>query len=95
MGFIVSPVGFLISPVENLLLGLNPEKFENLAFSPVSQAVPTGVLRQGVIDENTLVPLFTHNSFDRCVEFYVHCIVDSVNLCHAAGSFEVISQNSD
>ena len=27
MGLFVSPVGFLITPVENLLLGLTPEKF--------------------------------------------------------------------
>ena len=49
VGFVVSPMAFLISPVENLLLGLTTEKFENLAFSPVSQAVPNGVLRQGVL----------------------------------------------
>ena len=47
--FISFPVGFLTSLVENLLLGLTPEIFENSTFSPVSRAVPTGVLRQGVL----------------------------------------------
>ena len=45
VGFVVSPVAFLISPLENLLLDLT---LENLAFSPVIQAFPTGVLRQSV-----------------------------------------------
>ena len=40
---------FLISPLENLQLGFTPESFENSAFSPVSQAFPTRVLRQGVL----------------------------------------------
>ena len=51
VGFVVSLVGFVISLVES---------FENLTISPVNQAVPTGVLRQGVYSycyltqENTL-----------------------------------------
>ena len=46
---ISSPVGFAVSAVENLLLGLIPERFFwNLAFSLLSRAFPTRILRQGV-----------------------------------------------
>ena len=38
----------LLSPGEKVTLVLTLENFSNLKFSPVSQAVPTGVLRQGV-----------------------------------------------
>ena len=60
VGFVVSLVGFVISRVENLLLGLTPEKFWKFGIFRGSQAVPTGVLRQGVYSycdltqENTL-----------------------------------------
>ena len=37
------PAGFSYLPDENLLLGLTRKSFENFAFSPVSQAVSTGV----------------------------------------------------
>ena len=60
--FISSPVGFLISPVENVLLCLTLEKFSKLAFSPMSQADTTGVLRQGVTTLTTLNYLHS-NSF--------------------------------
>ena len=66
VGFVVSPVGFLISPVENLLLDLTPE---NLAFSPASQAVPTGLLGQGVvllqIISNVFQVIETHKNHHR------------------------------
>ena len=62
VGFVVSPVGFLISPVENVLLCLTLEKFSKLAFSPMSQADTTGVLRQGVTTLTTLNYLHS-NSF--------------------------------
>ena len=50
-----SLVGFIVSPVENLFLGLTPENFWNLTFSPVRPAVPTGVLRQGVFIPENLI----------------------------------------
>ena len=53
VGFVVSPVGFLISLGENLLLGLTPEKFWTFGIFPLSQAVPTGVMRQGVKEETS------------------------------------------
>ena len=41
-------MGFAISPVENLLLGLTLEILEDLEFSPMSQAVSTGLMWQDV-----------------------------------------------
>ena len=38
--FISSPVGFLISPVENLLLGLTPEMFLKLGIFPGESSSP-------------------------------------------------------
>ena len=57
--FVLSTVDFLISPVENLLLSSPRKIFENLAFSLVSQAVPTGVLRQCVL----YIPTHSHLRF--------------------------------
>ena len=47
--FISSLVGYIVPPVENWLLALTPENFWKLMFFPVCWAVPTGVLRQGVL----------------------------------------------
>ena len=46
--FISSPVGFVVCPVEHLLLGLTRKFIENLKLSLLSRAVPNGVLRQSV-----------------------------------------------
>ena len=40
MGFAVSPVGFLISPVKNLLLGLTSEKFWKFGIFPGESRSP-------------------------------------------------------
>ena len=46
--FISSWVGFVVSPVENLLQGLIPENFWKFDIFLMSWAVPIGVLRQAV-----------------------------------------------
>ena len=61
--FISSPIGFHASPVEKLLPGLTTEKFEDFICSPVTQAVPTGLLRHCV--EKLLIFLQTKEG-ERC-----------------------------
>ena len=54
MGFAISPVGFLTSPVENLLLGLTPENFWKFAIFPSESSSSHGALRQGVNSNSVL-----------------------------------------
>ena len=46
--FISSPVDFIVSPVENLLLGFTPETFWKIDIFLVILALPTEILRQDV-----------------------------------------------
>ena len=48
LDFHITPVGFVVSPLENLLLGLTLEKFWEFGIFPGESGVRTRVLRQGV-----------------------------------------------
>ena len=47
----LSPIGFYASPVEEALFSLTQKIFGSLSNFEVSQAVPTKILRQGILDD--------------------------------------------
>ena len=63
-------MGFVVSLVEDLLQGLTPKNYENVIFSPVSGAVPVGVLRQSVLKFNTLLTVPIPHSNDKVLKIY-------------------------
>ena len=85
--FISSPVSFVVSPVENLLLGLTWKSFENLTFSPMSQADTTEVLRQGVTTLATLS--YLHSNSFLAVNFAALNLATCVNKCRCLETIQL------
>ena len=61
-------MGFIVSPVENLLLGIAPENIWNSTFFPVRPAVPNGVLEQGVFIPENLFEVLPDLGYKRVSE---------------------------